>query len=197
LSPEARDHIERDLADIELQAERAAAIIQRLRSFVQRNPLEWAELDVNMVVTEVVDFMSLHAKRMHSTVDIVLAPAIPSIVADRVQLEQVLVNLINNALEAMQSIPANERRVVVTTERHGAYVVATVDDLGYGIDETLDPFEPFRSTKPDGLGIGLSISRSIIERHRGYMWHEPRKPRGTRFAFRLPLDIAYHRNSGP
>ncbi|MEM7676778.1 MAG: PAS domain-containing protein, partial [Myxococcota bacterium] len=193
LSPNARNQIERDLADIELQAERAASIIQRLRSFVQRQPLEWAEVDVNMTVTEVVDFMTLHAKRMHADVDIRLAPAIPPTVADRVQIEQVLVNLINNALEAMQAIPQEERRVVVKTERHGAYVVVSVDDIGYGISRAVDPFEPFHSTKPDGLGIGLSISRSIIERHRGYMWHEPRKPRGTRFAFRLPLDIAYHR----
>ncbi len=180
--------VERDLIDIELQAERAAAIIQRLRSFVQRRAPEWAQVDLNGVVLEVLRFMTPHAQRFRATLESELFPDLPSSLADRVQVEQVLVNLINNALEALGRAPESDRRVIIRTQLLDAAVLVAVDDDGPGLPDHFDPFEPFVSTKSGGLGIGLPISRSIIERHQGYLWHEPLEPRGARFAFRLPID---------
>ena len=187
LSAEARVTIESDLNDIEVQAERAAAIIQRLRSFVQRHPPEWAEVDINALVRDVLRFVSLQAKRLRASILSQLDPELPFALADRVLLEQVLVNLINNALEAMEDLPEDERVVTIRTETRRSAIMIAVEDEGPGL-AAVNPFAPFVSTKSGGLGIGLSISRSIIERHRGYLWHEPRQPRGCRFTFRLPIE---------
>lgn len=190
LSPDNRERIEHDLNDIELQAERAAAIIQRLRSFVQRHPPAWASVDVNALVRDVLRFMKTYAQRLRVSVDCDLDDSAPTALADQILLEQVLVNLINNALAAIQSVPEDQRSVIVRTQAGPDDVMVTVDDPGPGPDPGLALFEPFVSTKSEGLGIGLSISRSIIERHQGHLWHEPLQPRGCRFAFRLPLENA-------
>ena len=187
LSPQDGQQAERDLNDIELQAERAAAIIHRLRSFVQRDPPLWASVDINMLVQDVLRFMAPHAKRFHASVISDLDSTEPSTSADRILLEQVLVNLINNALEAMHELPEEQRVVTVRTESSDSTVLVSVDDRGPGPAPDMNPFEPFVSTKSAGLGIGLSISRSIIERHQGHLWFEARVPKGCRFTFRLPL----------
>ncbi len=188
LPNDARNMVERDLSDIELQAERAATIIQRLRLFVQRHPPVWTEININTVVEDVLRLIALNVKQLHARVTADLDPTVPSTWADRLQLEQVLVNLISNALEATQTMPEEERVVVVRTETRVGELVVAVDDRGPGPAKELNPFEPFVSTKANGLGIGLSISRTIIERHQGHLWYEPNSPQGCRFAFRLPLE---------
>ena len=192
LSTHGQEQVAGDLNDIELQAERAAEIIQRLRSFVQRHPPVWAPININALVGDVLRFMRMQAQRLRCSMISDLDPSTPTTTADRILLEQVLVNLISNALEAIQNLPEDERRVTVRTEAYETAVLVAVDDPGSGPESNINLFEPFVSTKADGLGIGLSISRSIIERHQGYLWHEPRHPRGCRFAFRLPLETEAH-----
>ena len=188
LSEEQREPIEGDLGDIELQAERAAAIIHRLRSFVQRQPTTLALIDLNCLVQDVLHFMMVPAQRVRASMISQLDHPAPTALADQIQLEQVLVNLVSNALEAIRDLPEPDRVVTVRTIAYSRYVLVAVDDLGHGPAVGMNPFEPFVSTKTDGLGVGLSISRSIIERHRGHIWHERRLPAGCRFAFRLPVE---------
>jgi signal transduction histidine kinase len=111
------------------------------------------------------------------------------VLADRVQIEQVLVNLVRNAIESMADVPADRRRLAVRTRRTDREVEVAVADTGHGIEakHLAKLFNPFFTTKPDGMGLGLSISRSIIEAHSGQMSAESEVGVGTTFRFSLPL----------
>ena len=111
---------------------------------------------------------------------------------DRVLLEQVLLNLARNACEAMARVAADERRLIIKVERVDAELVFSLADRGPGIAKDVADtlFSPFVSTKPEGMGMGLCICRTIIERHRGRLWFEPAEPRGTVFRFTLPIGAA-------
>lgn len=114
---------------------------------------------------------------------------LPHIVADRVQIEQVLVNLVRNGIEAMRDAAAEDRVLVVRTARDGEFIRISVIDRGRGISpEHVDQlFERFFTTKSEGMGLGLSISRSIVDAHSGRLWCEPNPDRGTTFSFTLPF----------
>jgi signal transduction histidine kinase len=107
--------------------------------------------------------------------------------ADRIQLQQVLMNIIVNAIDSMRNVNPDRRRVVIRARRHGEMVLTEIEDGGVGVQDSEKIFEPFFTTKSRGMGMGLSICRSIIEAHEGHLWCTPGAGSGTVFSFTLPL----------
>lgn len=175
-----------------VQANRACEIVQRLGAFMQKDRKARAPLDVNQLVDEVVLLAAdglLSDTSGHVEVQRKLDQSLPHIVADRVQIEQVLVNLVRNGIEAMRDAAAEDQVLVVQTARDGEFIRISVTDRGRGISpEHVDQlFERFFTTKSEGMGLGLSISRSIVDAHSGRLWCEPNPDRGTTFSFTLPF----------
>jgi PAS domain S-box-containing protein len=182
---EAREALDCAVGD----ADRAADIIDRLRDHIKKAPPRRDWFDLNNAIDEIIALARSAISKNEVTVQTRLREGLFPVQGDRVQLQQVVLNLILNAVEAMRSIEAGERELLITTERSqtdGALVA--VKDSGPGIDpEQLDRvFEAFYTTKPSGVGMGLSICRSIIRAHGGRLWVEPNKPRGAIFQFALP-----------
>ncbi|WP_353643116.1 PAS domain S-box protein [Mesorhizobium sp. WSM2239] len=177
------------LDDIVADDNRAGAVIKRLRALLKRGDQQSAPHDINEIVTDVLQFANpeLVARRVAVQTD--FAPSLPSILGDRVQLQQVLLNLILNGCEAMFSLEAAARRLKITTSSNGnGLVEARVSDHGTGIEpSTLERiFEPFVTTKKSGLGLGLSICRSIITSHGGLIWAQNNPDRGATLGFAIP-----------
>ena len=182
------DPIREPLQMIAQQALRAGEIVHRVRGFVRKGRPVTAPVAIASVVRSVVRFMQpdLGASNVRVVVD--LAEGLPPVLADHVQLEQVLANLIRNAIDAMAEL-ADERilRITACTGADGCVVLA-VSDRGPGLADAIraDPFAPFLTTKPDGVGLGLPICRTIVENHGGRLWVEHSSPAGTTFCFTLP-----------
>lgn len=177
------------LADIVDDTQRAGNVIQKLRSMLKKQAAEAAELDINAVVAETLKLVSSDAIRKKVVVQTDLAPGLPLIVADRVQLQQVVINLILNGFDALAKVEPNGRRIVIRTELEGpGFVGVSVSDTGPAVEEEVIGriFESFFTTKPEGLGMGLSISRTIIESHGGRIWAERNAVHGMTFRFFLP-----------
>lgn len=194
-------HLERDaprsvlgevLFEILSESRRASDIIERVRSLAAGRPLERQELDVNEVAGGIVRLVAVEARRRGVTLRAHLSPELPPVTGDRVSLQQVLLNLIVNAMDAMADLPAGERTVQVGTRAvHGAVELA-VRDAGPGVppDRLARLFDAFFTTKPDGLGLGLAIARSIVEAHNGRIWAENHRDRGVTFHVTLPVAAA-------
>ena len=167
---------------------RASEVIRRLRSMLRKETGEFRDLDINDVVAEVVVLMRSDLVSRNANLELNLGRNLPPVRADRVQLQQVLLNLIFNACDALGSAP-EPRLVEVETRTAMPYgVEVIVRDLGAGIAQA-DPediFKPFVTTKPEGMGLGLSVCRSLIEAHGGRIWASRNEPRGTRLHFTLP-----------
>ena len=167
--------------------ERACLVIQRLRDLLRRSPVQMQPLDINESISLVVRLVSGSARQRGVQVETVLDPLLPQVLGDAVQLQQVLLNLIMNAVESMSGSPTERRRVVVdsTMQPDGA-VEISIRDHGPGIppDQLRQIFDPFYSTKQDGMGLGLSISRSIVSAHGGRLWAESGRE-GSVFRFTL------------
>ena len=181
--------------DILQQAMAACEIIDRLRALVRRQPFSPKLIDVNEVVTDMVRFIEGDARwrgiAIFTDLDATLAP----IEADRVSLQQVLLNLLVNALDAQDDLTAPDRHVTVRTQTAGnGAVEVSVSDAGPGIADDLLPriFDAFVTTKADGLGLGLAISRSIVEAHQGRIWAERKAGGGTTLRFSLPAAVPVH-----
>jgi PAS domain S-box-containing protein len=179
------------LADIVHDDSRAGEVIHRVRTLVRKQPREFAALDLASTISDVVAL--LHSDAILHDVRVALESAqnLPQIRGDRVEMEQVLLNLLLNAFDAMKDSPRCEREVVVRTEAMGSDAVRVgVRDRGTGLsDDVRDKiFEPFFTTKREGMGMGLSISRSIIEAHDGRLWAENNADRGATFYFTLPVE---------
>jgi signal transduction histidine kinase len=147
-------------------------------------------LDINDVVNDVIALVQRELLSHRVSLRMELAPALPVVLADRVQLQQVIINLVINAIEAMQGVTERPRELSIRTHQNEArQVLVTVKDCGVGISaEDADRlFSPFFTTKSGGMGMGLSICRSIIEAHGGRVWAEPDLPDGATFHFTLPL----------
>jgi len=177
------------LEDIVQDANRASAIIARVRSFLQRKPTEHLPLDLNGVVETVRKFLGPELARRRVRFEVELAGALPTVLGDGVQLQQVLVNLLMNGIDAMERIPATERllRVRTSSDRERD-VRLEVSDSGPGLEPEARArlFEPFFTTKSSGLGMGLAICRSIVEAHGGHIEMLRRDPPGTTVRIRLP-----------
>lgn len=172
------------------QAEHAAAVISRVREFVRaREPRRDAQ-DIATIVHAVVELLRLEAERLQLRIDLALAPDLPAVYADKVMIEQVLLNLVKNAIEAMREIPLAKRALRIEGRRTlDDDVELRVLDRGAGLspEQQGQVFSPFFTTKSEGLGIGLAICRSIIEYHEGRLFFEPNEGGGSVFGFTLPL----------
>ena len=169
------------------QIERASAVIRRLRVFLQRTEPAQTQESINAVVREAVDLVMIGAKSDDTTLRLDLADDLPPVRIDRIRIQQVVVNLVRNALDAMASSPVRE--LVVETAADGAAGVrVSAIDSGPGPSAELagSLFEPFVTSKPGGIGMGLAIARSIVEAHDGRLWNEPKAGGGTVFRFVLP-----------
>jgi two-component system sensor kinase FixL len=170
------------------QVLRAGEIIRRLRDFVQKGETDRRIESLSKLVEEASALALLGAKEAEIRVSIRLAPGIDRILADRVQVQQVLLNLIRNGVDAMTGGP--ERRLTIASApAPDDMVELSVADTGDGLaPEVLDKlFQPFVTTKKHGMGVGLSICRTIVEAHGGRIWTEPNTPRGAIFRFTLPV----------
>ena len=173
------------------EARRAAEIITRVRSLFKKEEITRAVLDINEVIAETVPLVRDEADRYSVSIDTELATDLPCVKGDRVQLQQVFMNLMLNAIDAMKERSMG-RNLTIKSQSCGNYqVLISVSDTGIGLPpERADKlFEAFFTTKPQGTGMGLSISRSIIESHGGRMWAIANSERGATFQFTLPSDM--------
>jgi PAS domain S-box-containing protein len=181
----ARETARRTIRD----GHRAAEVIARLRALFTRKEPILEPLDLNEAAREVIALSAGELQRNQVMVQPDLAGDLPPITGDRVQLQQVILNLLRNASDALAGVDDRARHVLIRTEKDGAdRVRVTVRDTGVGLErQGLDKlFDAFYTTKPDGMGIGLSVSRSIIERHHGRLWAEPNDGPGATFSFSIP-----------
>lgn len=173
------------------QAKRAAAIIARLRELLRHSSHERKAEDLGEIARSAVRLAEPEAAESGAILDTQLAPA-PRVLADRVLIEQVLMNLLRNAMDAVREVDADRRRVTLSCRTTGDAVEVSVSDLGKGVpaEQRATLFEPFHTTKPGGLGLGLSICHSIIDAHGGRLSYAPSAAGGSRFAFTLPCGPA-------
>jgi signal transduction histidine kinase len=168
--------------------DRAKDIVGRMRDQIKKAPPRKERFDLNTAINEVLVFAQSVTRRNGVSVQIRLADGLFPILGDRVQLQQVLLNLVLNAAEAMGAVEEGVRELVISTEQDQAGALVAVRDSGPGIDPAhLDRvFDAFYTTKSSGTGMGLSICRSIIDAHGGKLWAEANEPRGVVFQFTLP-----------
>jgi C4-dicarboxylate-specific signal transduction histidine kinase len=170
------------------QAERASKIIQRVRSFVARRAPNLVPCDINEVIGGVASMISVEARQRSASVSLDLSEVIPYVHADPVLMEQVILNLARNGIEAMEENPPEEREVTIRSRGYEDEAVEIqVVDRGRGIDpqQEANLFTPFFSTKPQGTGLGLHICRSIVEAHGGHVWVSRNEQHGVTFHFSL------------
>jgi C4-dicarboxylate-specific signal transduction histidine kinase len=183
---EAKAAIERIVTD----ASRAGSIIGRIRGLAKRAPAKKAPCDVNDIILEITILMASELQKRHAVLRTDLQPDLPRVHADPVQLQQVVLNLLMNALEAMDAVPETKRSLLISTVQDlGGDVSVAVRDSGPGLAEGADVerlFTPFHSTKSNGMGLGLTITRSIVEGHGGRIWAEANASGGAVFHFTLP-----------
>jgi len=172
------------------EADRAAEILRRVRDFVHKTGPCVSTISVNELVQDAVTINNLELKQTRTRIICDLAPTIAPVRADPIQIEQVVVNLARNGLEAMQELPDEQRILSIGTRpRDEQTIEVFVRDCGKGIseEEMKKIFEPFFTTKPEGMGMGLAISRSIIQAHEGRLWVSANDDRGCTFHFTLPV----------
>lgn len=177
------------LGRITAQARRAGDVIQRLRAFVRRHTPDRRNRDANELVREILPLVEMDCRSHDVDLQLQLQHDLPKVQVDGVQLQQVLLNLTRNAVEAMNACAAEGRSMVIRTETlSGDEVGLMVEDTGLGVPDTMleQLFEPFFTTKPEGMGLGLSLSRSIIETHGGTLRYDSRPGSGSMFTIRLP-----------
>lgn len=191
--PEKLAEVLRKISD---QADRAAEIVRRTRAFSSRRELRKLPTDVEELLGEVVDLVDAMVRHQHVTLRVEVAPELPAVMVDRIQVQQVLINLIKNGAESMQTLPEAERHLTLSCDVRPAdpstdreILEIRVSDRGVGAtDEDLESmFEGFYSTKADGMGMGLAISRSIIEAHSGQLFAETNTHTGLTLTVQLPV----------
>jgi PAS domain S-box-containing protein len=187
--PDAVVELGEILGDVRDQGRLAADIITRVRALAGKRPLERRALDVNEVATATLRLVRGDARRRGVALHTELVSDLPAIAADRVGLQQVVLNLLLNAMDAMDQVDARGRRLVVSTRGRGDSVEVEVSDTGPGIPADRLPllFDAFFTTKKEGLGLGLAIARSIVEAHGGRIWAEDRAGQGANFHLTLPV----------
>jgi signal transduction histidine kinase len=186
------DEIREILADIRRDDQRASEVIRRLRSLLKRTAFEPKEIDLNETVREVFDFLSVQASARSVALIAALSPDTLCVKGDSIQLQQVILNLIMNGIDATVDAPIGRRRIVGRTAwMNGAFAEISISDSGPGIpsDKLAQVFDPFFTTKKQGMGIGLSIARTIIEAHGGRIWAESDFGDGAVFHVSLPLAV--------
>ena len=183
---DVRNTVERIVKD----ANRASEVIQRIRALAKRTEPQMVSLDINDVIREATLLVQREVLSHGVSMRTELAPVLPPVLGDRVQLQQVVINLLMNGVEAMASVTDRRREILVRSQLHDeGQVLVAVLDSGIGIDsETAEKlFTAFFTTKPSGMGMGLSISRSIIRAHGGRLWVSPNADHGAAFQFTVPI----------
>ena len=186
------EHLRDVLMNISNDARRTIEVIARIRALAKNSPPQRAPLNLNELATEVLALIGHEAQIKHVNLQTELADNLPSVIGDRVQLQQVLLNLVMNGMDSMTGIEKRRLELTVKIDRaDNGEVVVAVSDRGTGIKphEIDRVFKAFHTTKSAGLGMGLSISRSIIEAHGGRLWAESNIGPGTTFKFTLPAGI--------
>jgi signal transduction histidine kinase len=187
-SPDIHE-IKEIVTDIQHDQERASEVIRRLRSLLRKAPFELKDIDLNDVVRETVEFLSALAIARQTDLRSFIDPVPLPISGDRIQLQQVILNLIVNAMDAMAGLPSAARKITIRTMRAGGLAEVSISDAGPGIppDKLKEVFEPFFTTKAQGMGVGLSIARTILEAHDGQIFAENQTGGGAIFRIALPL----------
>lgn len=169
-------------------AKRASEIIAKLRALFSKRAFIATPVDLNQAAIEVVELTLHDLKRRRIVIETEFEPELPVVTGDRVQLQQVILNLVLNASEAMKAVDDRPRQIVIQTARHETGACIAVRDTGVGVPDAdfNRLFDPFFTTKAEGMGIGLSVSRGIVERHNGRLWAEPNEGPGVTFWFSIP-----------
>jgi two-component system sensor kinase FixL len=161
-------------------------VILRIRALFKQAIPNKAILNMNEVIAEVLDLLSneLHTKRI--AVDTSLSINLPNNMADRVQMQQLVANLVHNAMESMEDVEERRKSILIHSKIDDQNVLSEVGDCGTGLTDPSRIFDPFFTTKEKGMGIGLSICRSIVDAHEGRLWAIQNECQGTTFSFALP-----------
>jgi PAS domain S-box-containing protein len=182
----AKPLIDRIIGD----SKRAANIVSRIRDFSQKAPARKEDLETNKAILEIMGLTRVAMSEHRVSVEMQLSEGLPHVLGDRIQLQQVMLNLIMNAIEAMSEVSEDSRELLISTSRTATdSVLVTITDSGPGLPKANPEriFEAFYTTKASGLGMGLSICRSIVEAHGGRLWAAPNEPRGAVFCVTLPI----------
>jgi signal transduction histidine kinase len=181
------DEIREILTDVVKDSKRAADIIHKLRALFKKSPLKPVVLDINAAIREILPLMQSNALIKNVSLGIELAPELPPVKGDRVQLQQVIVNLILNGFEAMTG--EEEKQLTIGTAAAQKAVTVSISDTGSGITarNPEDLFKPFYTTKKSGMGMGLAVNKTIIEAHGGTLWAKNNRGPGATFSFTLPV----------
>jgi len=183
---EAREAISRLVSD----GRRAADVVKGLRALARKSGLEPTRMDLNAAIQEILTLLRGDLQRGKIVLDLRFPESDLQIVGDRIQLQQVLLNLIRNGIEAMSDVSDRPRLLEISVQPHEAdQALVAVHDTGTGLDPAIAGriFDPLFTTKSDGMGMGLSICRSIVEAHGGRLWASPNSAHGTTFRFTVPL----------
>jgi signal transduction histidine kinase len=184
-----------DLAKASEAAERvvrdgkaAGEVVRRVRALFKRAALETVALDLNQIIVEVLHLLRGETEKRRIAVKSDLERGMPSVVGDRVQLQQLVLNLLLNGLEAMDSVPDRPKELHVRSKRDSTKtVLVEIQDYGIGLNDPDRVFEAFFTAKVNGMGVGLAICRSIVEAHNGRLWAERAEGPGATFCFTLPI----------
>jgi two-component system, LuxR family, sensor kinase FixL len=184
-SPKALETMDKAVA----QTNRAGQIIRRLRDFVEKGQSQRAPDNLNKTIEEAAALALVGAKEENVKVTLDLSPSVPEVLIDRIQIQQVLLNLIRNSIEAMTL--TDRRELTIRSARAAGMAEIEVSDSGPGLAEPVAAqlFQPFVTTKPQGMGLGLSISRSIVDAHGGRIWAEANETGGVTFRFTVPVNL--------
>jgi PAS domain S-box-containing protein len=184
------DRVKRSIERMISDGRRASEVVRRLRTLSKKGDLQRAPVNLNEVLEDSIPLIQRDISQHHVSLGRDLAKAMPDVVGDRIQLQQVIINLLVNAIQAMVSVTDRPRELVVRTRLKGEdEILLAVEDSGPGFDPAIeaDLFNAFFSTKPSGMGMGLSIGRSIVEAHGGRLWASRNDRGGATFQFSLPL----------
>jgi PAS domain S-box-containing protein len=185
------DEIREVLKRIIDDGHRASQVVASIRAMFGKDQREKSLVDIRDLISEVLRLVQGELDSQRVSLQVELHPELPRVMADRVQMQQVLLNLLTNAVEAMSSVENRERSLLVKSDFHGKHdVLITVEDSGSGLDpkDTARIFDAFFTTKSHGMGLGLSICQSIIESHGGRLWASTRSPHGSVFYVQLPTN---------
>jgi len=187
------DDVMAALEQISAQALRAGEVIRRMRNFVKNREVKREPVDCNRLLDDLRTLAETDARLHNVRLRIEDEPNLPTVYGDPIQLQQVVLNLVRNAMDAMADVPETQREVVLSARRLvEGEIEIVVADHGSGLapDATEHLFNPFFTTKAGGTGLGLAISRSIVRAHGGRLWHTPNERMGARFHFTLPVSPA-------
>jgi PAS domain S-box-containing protein len=180
----AREAAERIVRD----GKETGEVVARIRALFKRTQAQHVMLDLNALITEVVRLLGAELSRRCVAIETELQMDLQSVPGDRVQIQQLILNLVMNGLDAMESVTDRPKKIVLRSQKNNlTAVLVEVEDRGIGLVDGERVFEPFFTTKEDGMGMGLAICRSIVEGHNGKLWASPNKTFGTKFSFTLPF----------